>query len=67
MGRKVPRSRRRPDVIHVTGEVDLRKEPLDFKDSFGAHENIVEAGNRSSNQSDFSAAKISIWKSGLLP
>jgi hypothetical protein len=30
-------------VIDVTGEIDLRKEPLDFKNRFRAHVTIVEA------------------------
>ena len=35
--RKFPGSGRGPDVIGVTGEVDLWKEPLDFEDSFRTH------------------------------
>ena len=35
--RKFPGSGRGPHVIGVTGEIDLREEPLDFENSFRTH------------------------------
>jgi hypothetical protein len=43
MGREVPERGSGAHVIDVTGEIDLRKEPLDFKNSCRAHMAIVEA------------------------
>jgi len=42
-GREVPDRGRGTYVIDVTGEIDLRKEPLNFKDIFIIHAIIVQA------------------------
>jgi hypothetical protein len=69
MGREIPGSGRGAHVIDVTREVDLRKEPLDFKDSFGTHMAIVEAAKSFVNSNGYLIGYVvrSIEKSSLLP
>ncbi len=55
MGRKAPGSGCGANVTDVTGKIDLRKKPLDLKNSFRAHVTIVEAEKSFVNSNGFVA------------